>query len=298
MPKFGASLYCISRLIRSGEITPEQGVEWLCENGAEVIEIVPFGFDPLEDKGVAARMKAAAGKHGIPIDNYSLNANFLQITSEEWAAEITRVKAHIDVAHEMGAVTVRCDCSAYRRAAEENQIEVFYEELPMIVKSFETLCEYAKPLGITILIENHGFHVNGADRVRHVLVSVKADNFGHQLDVGNYICVDDKPEVATRKMMPFATTVHMKDFYVRNPKHDPGDATQFDCSGAWFRSTGGQYLRGAITGQGDLDMYDIIRTVKSSGFDGNIFIEYEGMEDCYYGTKVSLDNVKRIYKEV
>ncbi|MCL2378209.1 MAG: sugar phosphate isomerase/epimerase [Defluviitaleaceae bacterium] len=298
MPKFGASLYCISRHITSGEITPEQGVEWLCENGAEVIEIVPFGFDPLEDKGVAGRMKAAADKHNIPIDNYSLNADFLHISQEEWDAEIAKVKAHMNVAREMGATTFRCDCSAYRRDAKMNSIEVFYEDLPTIVKSYEVLCEYANTLGITVLIENHGFHVNGSDRVRHVLKSVKASNFGHQLDVGNYICVDENPEIATKKMMEFATTVHMKDFYVRNPKHDPGDATQFDCSGAWFRSTGGQYLRGAITGQGDLDMYDIIRSVKSYGFNGNIYIEYEGMEDCYYGTKVSLDNVKRIYAAV
>ena len=288
-------MYCISRLIRSGAFTPEQGVEWLCENGAEVIEIVPFGFDPLEDKPVAGRMKAVADKHGVPIDNYSLNANFLQISQDEWEAEIARVKAHMDIAHEMGCTTFRCDCTSYRRA-ELNHIETFCEELPAIIKSYEVLCEYAKTLGLTVLIENHGFHVNGHERVRQVLKGVKAGNFGHQLDVGNYICVDDNPEIATRKMMPFATTVHMKDFYVR--KNDPGDATQFDCSGAWFRSTGGQYLRGAITGQGDLDMVDIVRTVKASGFEGNIYIEYEGMEDCLYGTRVSLDNVKRIYSEV
>ena len=296
MPKFGASLYCISRMIIGGKITPEQGIEWLCENGAEVIEIVPFGFDPIVDKGIAGRMKAVADKHNVPIDNYSLNANFLQISEDERMEEIARVKAHINVAHEMGATTFRCDCAGYRRPVETNQIEFFYQELPTIVKSFEEICEYAKPMGITILLENHGFHVNGTDRVRQVLKSVKADNFGHQLDVGNYICMDDKPEIATRKLLPFATTIHMKDFYVR--QNDPGDATQFDCSGAWFRSVGGQYLRGAITGQGDLDMVDILRSVKTSGFSGNIYIEYEGMEDCYYGTRVSLDNVKRIYGEV
>ena len=296
MPKFGASLYCISRLITGGKITPEEGITWLCENGAEVLEIVPFGFDPLADREIAGRMKAAADKHGVPIDNYSLNANFLQVSQEEWEAEIARVKAHMDVAHEMGATTFRSDCASYRRTLAENQIEIFYEELPAIVKSYEALCQYGKALGMTILIENHGFHVNGCDRVRQVLKGVTAGNFGHQLDVGNYICVDDKPEIATKKMMPFATTIHMKDFYVRS--RDPGDATQFDCSGAWFRSTGGQYLRGAITGQGDLDMYDIIRSVKSHGFEGNIYIEYEGMEDCLYGTRVSLDNVKRIYAEV
>ena len=298
MPKFGASTYCLSQAIRSSKITPEAAIEWLCENGAEVIEVVPFGFDPLADKGLAGRMKAAANKHGITIDNYSLNANFLRITNEEWAAEIERVKAHMDAAKEMGATTLRCDCADYRRPGEANHIEMFYEELPDIVKSYETLCAYGKTLGMTVLVENHGFHINGADRVRQVLKSVKADNFGHQLDVGNYICMDDKPEVTTKKMISFAVTVHMKDFYVRNTHRDPGDTTQFDCSGAWFRSAGGQYLRGAITGQGDLDMIDIIRTVKTSGFDGNIYVEYEGMEDCFYGTKVSMDNIKRIYAEV
>jgi len=296
MPKFGASLYCISRNIISGKITPIEAIEWLCQNGAEVIEIVPFGFDPLADKDLSTRMKATADKYNTPIDNYSLNANFLRISQPQWEAEQTRVKAHIDIAHQLGATTFRCDCTDYRRPMSANQIEIFYQELPMIVTSYDALCAYAKPLGITILLENHGFHVNGTDRVRQVLKSVKADNFGHQLDVGNFICMDDKPEIATKKMLPFATTIHMKDFYVRN--NDPGDATQFDCSGAWFRSAGGQYLRGAITGQGDLDMLDIIKSVKTAGFNGNIYIEYEGMEDCYYGTKVSLDNVKRMYKEV
>jgi hypothetical protein len=33
------------------------------------------------------------------------------------------------------------------------------------------------------------------------------------LDVGNYVCVDDSAEVAVNKLLPFATTIHMKDFY-------------------------------------------------------------------------------------
>jgi sugar phosphate isomerase/epimerase len=281
-----------------GTITPEQGVEWLCEHGAEVIEIVPFGIDLLNDKGLAERLKNAADKHGVHIANYSLNANFLMITDEEFDAEINRVKAHIDAAIKLGITTFRCDSAGYRRPIAENTIEKFIEELPSITKAYELLCAYAKDKGITILLENHGFHANGGERVRLILKSVQAGNFGHQLDVGNYICVDDVPEITVKKMLPFATTVHMKDFYVRPEDRNPGDATQFDCSGAWFRSVGGRYLRGSILGQGDLDITDIIRSIKASGFDGNIFIEYEGMEDCKYGTKVSLDNLKRIYQEV
>jgi hypothetical protein len=75
------------------------------------------------------------------------------------------------------------------------------------------------------------------------------------------------------------------------------DATQFDCSGSWFRTTGARYLRGSILGQGDIDMPRVLAMIKKSGFEGNIFIEYEGMEDCKYGTKVSLENLKRLYAE-
>jgi sugar phosphate isomerase/epimerase len=196
----------------------------------------------------------------------------------------------------MGISTLRCDSAGFRRPIEENTIGKFLEELPLITKTYDVLAEYAEGLGIKLLLENHGFHANGAERVRLILKGVNSKNFGHQLDVGNYICMDDKPEIVVKKMLPFATTIHMKDFYVR--QSDPGDATQFDCSGAWFRSIGGQYLRGSIFGQGDLDVTDIIRSVKASGYNGNIYIEYEGMEDCEYGTKVSLDNLKRIYNEV
>ena len=296
MPKFGVSIYSISRHLVSGKITPEQGVEWLCEQGAEVIEIVPFGIDLLADKGLAGRMRAAADKYNVPIDNYSLNADFLMKTDAELNEEVDRIKSHMNAAKELGISTLRSDCAGYRRPIEHNTIETFLEELPVITKMYDILAEYAASLGIKLLLENHGFHANGGERVRLILKGVKSDNFGHQLDVGNYICMDDKPEIVVKKMLPFATTVHMKDFYVR--QSDPGDATQFDCSGSWFRSVGGQYLRGSIFGQGDLDVKDITRSVKASGFDGNIYIEYEGMEDCYYGTKVSLDNLKRIYAEV
>ena len=297
MPKFGATIYCISRLITSGKMTPEEGVEWLCRQGAEVVEIVPFGIDLLADSGLADKLRAAAGKHGVPIANYSLNANFVMLAEDELNAEIARVKSHIDEAAKLGAADFRCDCANFRRPIELNTIETFIEELPVIAGAYEQLCEYGKARGIRILIENHGFHANGADRVRLILKNVASDNFGHQLDVGNYICVDDVPESSVRKMLPFASTIHMKDFYVRPAHLDPGDATQFDCSGSWFRSAGGRYLRGSILGQGDLPIREIIRDIKASGFDGNIFVEYEGMEDCCYGTKVSLDNLKKIYAE-
>lgn len=298
MPRFGVSIYSISRKIMAGEMTPEEGVRWLGEHGAEVIEIVPFGIDMVGQPELVDSCLKAAQEVGVPIDNYSLNANFLLLTDEELEQERTRVKAHIDVAGKLGVSTMRIDSASFRRPIEKNTIPFFLDELDFIVDNYRHLCDYASQYNLKLLLENHGFHVNGSERVGAIMSKMNASVFGHQLDVGNYICVDDKPEIATKKMLPYASTVHMKDFYIRRADRDPGDATQFSCSGAWFRSVNGTFLRGSILGQGDLDIYDILKTIKHSGFDGNIFVEYEGMEDCEYGTQVSLDNLKRIWSLV
>ena len=47
MPKFGVSIYSVCRKFYSKEWTPMQGIRWLAEQGAEAIELVPFGWTDL-----------------------------------------------------------------------------------------------------------------------------------------------------------------------------------------------------------------------------------------------------------
>jgi sugar phosphate isomerase/epimerase len=293
--KFGISIYSISRKITKGEITPGQAVEWLAKEAeAQLIEIVPFGIDIINDNNLAGELKKIAEDNGSCINNYSLNANFLQITNSEHNAEFERVKLHINGAVELGAETMRIDASGYRRKPEDNTIENFIADMPLIVETYNNLCDYARQFNLVILLENHGFHINGSDRIGAVLSQVTGGNFAHQLDTGNFLCVDENPEIAVKRLIGRARTIHMKDFYVRDEDNDPGDATQFDCSGAWFRSQHNAYLRGSILGQGDMNMKKIAKIIKEAEFDGCVYLEYEGMEDCYYGTKVGFENMKKL----
>ena len=297
--KFGISVYSISRKIIKGEITPQKAVEWLVkEAGAEVVEIVPFGIDIINNTGLAGELVKIARDSGSSVNNYSLNANFLQISADEYSAELERVKRHIDAAAELCVETMRVDASSYRRSPEDNTIENFIADMPVITETYEKLCEYARMYNIFVLLENHGFHINGSDRAGAVLSLVKSENFSHQLDAGNFLCVDENPEPAVKKLVGKAKTIHMKDFYVRSEDSDPGDATQFECSGSWFRSQHGAYLRGAILGQGDMNIKKIAEIITAAGFDGCVYLEYEGIEDCYYGTKVGFENMKKLFKAV
>ena len=297
--KLGISIYSISGKIMSGEMSPENGVKWLADAGAEVIEIVPFGIDIAENKNLAFELKKVAAETGSLIANYSLNANFLMLSESDYNLEFERVKKHIDAAAKLEVKTMRIDSSGYRRKPEDNTVENFVADLPVITETYIKLCNHASQYNMTIMLENHGFHINGSDRVGIVLDSVKKSgvkNFSHQLDAGNFLCVDENPEIAVKRLIDKAETIHMKDFYIRDEDCDPGDATQFDCSGAWFRSQHGSYLRGSILKQGDMKTDKIAKFIKQSGFDGNIYLEYEGMEDCFYGTTVGFNNMKNLFK--
>jgi sugar phosphate isomerase/epimerase len=103
------------------------------------------------------------------------------------------------------------------------------------------------------------------------------------------MCVDEDSVAAVKKNLPYASIVHLKDFYLRPAYKNPGEG--------WFQSLSGNYLRGAIVGQGDIDMPEVIRLVKASGYDGYISIEFEGMEDCRKGSRIGIENAKRLWAE-
>jgi sugar phosphate isomerase/epimerase len=110
------------------------------------------------------------------------------------------------------------------------------------------------------------------------------------MDVGNFLCVDEYNLAAVKQCIHKAQIIHLKDFYIRSKEQLPSQNVMFDCNnGSWFETLGGQMIRGAITGQGDLPIPEIINVIKESDFDGYISIEFEGMEPCDRGTEISLN---------
>jgi hypothetical protein len=43
-----------------------------------------------------------------------------------------------------------------------------------------------------------------------------------------------------------------------------------------------------------MNMKKIAKIIKDSEFEGFVYLEYEGMEDCCYGTKVGFDNMRKL----
>ncbi|MNW45858.1 Inosose dehydratase [compost metagenome] len=284
--KLGVSSYSLYQAMQQGTMSLLDVVEWIAEIGGEHIEIVPLGFDLIDNPELIQKLKDKAQQVGIEISNYAIGANFVTDSKEAYEQEISRVLGEVDIAHQLGVKLMRHDVAS--RA--EPSIVHFNRDLESLADACRVIADYADEYEITTSVENHGYYIQASDRVLALLAAVDRPNFKTTLDIGNFVCVDENPVVAVGKNISSASMVHIKDFYIRNSGSNPGEG--------WFKSAGGNYLRGAIAGQGDLQLWDILRIIKSSGYDGYLSIEFEGMEDCRTGTRIALDNVRRIWNEI
>lgn len=299
--KLGLSLYSIDREIREGRMTLEGAVDWAASQGAECLELVPFAYkfeteDGKIDDAKIKAVKSCARDAGVEIANYSIPADFCAEEPEAFEAEIRRVMRHVDIAAALGSPRMRHDVTGFRRPRNENSAKDFELLFPRMVEAAGRVADYAKERGVTTMLENHGFFANGCDRCERIVLAVGRPNYKMLLDTGNIACVDEDPVAAAQRLASNAEMIHLKDFYIR--RRDPGDTTEFDCGGHWFRSNAGRYLRGSILAQGDLDIWEILGAVKASGYDGCIAIEFEGFEEPKYASRVSMDNARRIWHEV
>ena len=295
--QIGISTYCLERELKKGNITLGGAVDWAARAGAECLELVPGSFrladeaDGRPDAAAVAALKRRAKDAGVTLCNYSISANFCR-EGAEWTAEVERVRRQIDIVSALEIPLMRHDVSAWNHPAGNTAAE-FDRWLPAMAEAARTLAEYARDKGVTTLVENHGYFMNGTDRVERLLRTVEHPNYGFLLDVGNFACVDEDAAAAARALSGQARMVHLKDFYLR--RADPGDAPEIESPGRWLRSRGGLYLRGAILHQGDLDIPSIFAALKAAGYDGCMALEFEGMEDARYATAVGLRNARRLW---
>lgn len=284
--KLGISTYSLHQAFAAGEMSITEVIEWIGSIGADHAEIVPLGFSLIEDPSLVDAIKEAAKRSGIELSNYAIGGNFAGLDTDGYEKELERLKREVDVVASLGITRMRHDVAS----SSDLSIGNFLSELPRLTEACQIIADYAAQYGITTSVENHGYFVQHSDRVQALVKAVGRDNFRTTLDVGNFLCVDENPGTAVANNVKLASMVHVKDFYYRPSYRNPGEG--------WFKSAGGNWLRGAIVGQGDIDMPHVLRTVKESGYDGYISIEFEGMEECRKATKMGFNYVKQLWSEL
>ncbi|TCZ76576.1 sugar phosphate isomerase/epimerase [Paenibacillus albiflavus] len=285
--KIGLSSYSLFREIKSGSMTIIDAIRWVAAEGGKHIEIVPVGFDIAQDSDLPERIREEARQAQIDVSNYAIGANFIVENEQKLRDEVDRVKRQVDIASRLGVKLMRHDVAS--RPIAEATLTNYIKDLGLLVEVCQEIADYAAQYDIVTSIENHGYYIQGSNRVITLVEQVNRPNFRTTLDVGNFLCVDENPLDAIKRSLPYASIVHLKDFYLRPAHRNPGDG--------WFPTASGNYLRGAVLGQGDIDLYEVLRLIKQSGYSGYFSVEFEGLEECKWGSKTSMENAVRIWNE-
>ena len=282
--KFSVSSYSFQRLLNSEKYTQLDLIGVAKEmgfDGIEFIDLMPT--DGMSDLEYAAVLRDAAEKAGIEIVAYTIGADFLG--EKGWEAEAQRLFGQVDVAEALGAKLMRHDATGGFKG-EDAKYKSFDSALPILANGCRMVTEYAVQKGIATMVENHGYFCQDSVRVEKLVNEVANPNFGLLVDMGNFMCADDEPAKAVGTVAKYAKHVHAKDFHKKSGNGpNPGDG--------FFRTRGGDYLRGAVVGHGDVPVYQCVQTLKRSGYDGYVTIEFEGVEDNEWAIITGLENLKK-----
>ena len=282
MIKIGFTSYSFAQALRAGQMDIFEVIKFAAELGARHLELTPDNLFEMNPESIAKIVETAKSV-GIPLSSYTIGADFVRKDAAALKAEIERVKGQVEIAARLGVTRMRHDCGW--RPKEECSYANFDRDIEIFADACGQIADKAKTYGIVTSIENHGFYVQNSERVQRVILAVNRDNFRTTMDVGNFLCVDEDPECAVLNNIGFASMIHFKDFHIRRNVTDPA---------GFIKTLHGRYLRGAVTGDGDVDLPAICRIIRNSGYDGYLSIEYEGREECKFACTRAIKNVKEL----
>lgn len=281
--KLGVSLYSFHKYAEDKDGV-KASIKKAYEMGFQGLDFVEVGLGYDDYLDYAKDMGTYCSHIGIEAVCFCTYADFLRC--DDINEEIKKVKKNVDIAAAYGCRVFRHDISRGFPDGENNDAD-FDRAVNIVAPPIREISSYAEEKGIVNTTENHGFFSQDAQRVKKLIQAVNHPNFAALVDVGNFSCVDEDNALSTSCLAPFAKHVHVKDFHIKNSLCDnPGKG--------WFKSRGGNYLRGSIIGHGNIPVRQCIDALKNNGYDGFLTIEFEGLEDPLDGITMGLENLKKL----
>lgn len=287
--QLAVSSYSFTQLFKNGknQIDIIHTAKEMGFGAIEFVDILPH--DGTSRAAYAKRLREACNDLDIKISNYTFGADFLTGSDGNAEKEIERVKQEIDLAEILGASSVRHDATTGYGGTAKPFVS-FQKCLPRLAAACREVTVYAQQKGISTMVENHGYFAQDSIRMEQLLDAVNHENFGLLVDMGNFMCADEAPELAVGRLAPYARYVHAKDFLWKSA-NDPNPGKGF------FPTRAGNLLRGTIVGHGVVPVKQCLSILKNAGYDGTVAIEFEGLEPACEALTIGLENLQNYLRD-
>lgn len=217
--------------------------------GIDAVEYVnQFFRNEAENKAYLSEMKKRAEDNGVKSLLIMIDGEGSLGDTDEQARQ-TAVQNHIkwlNAAQFLGCHSIRVN------AGGEGTPEAVAEG---VMKSLSALGDYAAPMGLNVIVENHGGYSSNGEWLSGIMKNVNKPNVGTLPDFGNFCmtygeggCLEEYDRYkGVEELMPFAKAVSAK-------------SNVFDQQGMEM----------------NIDYVRMLQLVKNAGYTGYVGIEYEG----------------------
>lgn len=261
--KLSLAQWSLNKAIREGGMDPFDFAKKAKELGFEGLEYVSGLYKPFleEHANGLEGMKAMSNKLIKTSKEASMENLLIMIDGEgdlgiqDKKKRLEGVENHhkwVDMAKEIGCHSIRINLFGEGKAEDQ---------LDAAADSMGRIGDYAKDMGINILVENHGGLSSDPNWLVKVMKKANRANVGTLPDFGNFCiereggerwgapCINEYPDIyeAVKLMMPYAKAVSAKSYAF----DDNGDETK-------------------------IDYYKMLKVVMDGGYKGYIGVEFEG----------------------
>ena len=203
--QLAVSTYSLSRWRTANRKSLEQSLEQIARLDVKAVEF--SGIDATQgDNQIrrAASLRRPCEKLGLRVVGYCIGAELL-FPAKKQRAVIDRLKLQADVAAELGTSKLRHDITGgFNAYPGYRGPKTFAAALKIVVPAIREVADYASTQGIGTSLENHGFFMQASKRVERLIRMVNHSSFGLTMDMGNFLCVNEEPVQAVRRLDSYA----------------------------------------------------------------------------------------------
>lgn len=205
--KVSCNLYSFNRLLRSGQMTLEEVVEFCARLDFEAVDPTAYyfpGYPDTPDDSYLYSIKRKAFLLGLDISGTGVRNDFTTADENKRKADIALVKKWIECAARLGAPVLRV--FAGRGVPEGYRQEQVDDG---VAGSIKECAEYGGQYGVMVVLQNHAEFIKTAEHTLKILRMVDSEWSGVNLDIGSFRTADPYEDIA--KVAPYAVTWQIKE---------------------------------------------------------------------------------------
>lgn len=277
--KLSITIVSFGRYFGQGKMDIKGFINYCGNLGVEGVDLGYYWKNEEEIEKVSGWLK----ENNLNLDCYIVSNDFALPNEKDRQKEVEKVKRSIDIAVRLGVDIVRVFGGNIKEGLTYNIAKEW------IVGSLRQVASYAAERNVILALENHGKLCGKSSQIIDILNSVDSPSLKVNIDIANFLCVDEDPLKAIAKLSPYMVYVHVKDFKEVNEEYKDGDV---------IVSSGGKRYVGSVAGEGIIDLEGAFKRFKKADYTGYLSLEYEAQEDSRIGVKRSITNIKKILRKV